>query len=120
VLYDADCGFCRWSLRRLLAWDRRGALEPVAIQSVEGQRLLAPLEAERRLDSWHVVLPAGEVFSAGAAAPVACEVLPGGRTLARLFRAFPGATDRAYRLIASNRGPLARLLRIGDPGGADR
>src|SRR6266508_2389621 len=24
LLYDRDCGFCRWATRQLLAWDRRG------------------------------------------------------------------------------------------------
>ena len=38
VLYDADCGFCKWSLDKLLAWDRRQRLRPVAIQSAEGER----------------------------------------------------------------------------------
>lgn len=45
VLYDCDCGFCRWSVGRLLAWDRAGRLRPLAIQSPEGQRLLADLTA---------------------------------------------------------------------------
>ena len=50
VLYDRDCGFCRWSLDKILAWDRRRRLRPVAIQSEEGQRLLAPVPPEHRLD----------------------------------------------------------------------
>ncbi len=37
ILYDADCGFCKWSLDKVLLWDRRGRLRPVAIQSPEGQ-----------------------------------------------------------------------------------
>src|SRR5436190_23119771 len=26
LLYDRDCGFCRWLLGKVLAWDRRGVL----------------------------------------------------------------------------------------------
>jgi predicted DCC family thiol-disulfide oxidoreductase YuxK len=52
------------------------------------------------------------VLSAGDAAAPLAELLPGGRPLAALFRAFPGSTDRVYRLVARNRGRLARLLRI--------
>ena len=33
ILFDNDCGFCRWSLSKLLAWDRHGWLRPVALQS---------------------------------------------------------------------------------------
>src|SRR5205814_9034890 len=96
VLYDRDCGFCRWSLDKNLAWDRRHCLRPVAIQSGEGERLLETVPPERRLDSWHLVAD-GKVLSAGAAAPPLFASLPGGRPLAALLRTFPGATERAYR-----------------------
>jgi predicted DCC family thiol-disulfide oxidoreductase YuxK len=111
VLYDRDCGFCKWSLDKILAWDRNRRLRPVAIQSEEGERLLADVEPERRLDSWHLVED-GEVRSAGAAAPRLFAALPGGRPLAALLRAFPGATERAYRWVAGHRDLMARLLRI--------
>ena len=112
VLYDDDCAFCRWSLDKILAWDRRRQLRPVAIQSDEGQRLLEHLPETERLDSWHLVVPSGEVRSAGAAAAPLAELLPGGRPLAFLFRSFPSLTERAYRRIAANRNRCARWLRI--------
>lgn len=112
VLFDQDCGFCKWSLNRVLAWDRRGRLRPIPIQGEEGQALLASVPEERRLESWHVVLPSGEVHSGGAAGAPTAELLPGGRPLAWLFRTFPGITDRAYRFIARNRNKISRLLRI--------
>jgi predicted DCC family thiol-disulfide oxidoreductase YuxK len=119
VLYDRDCGFCRWSLDKILAWDRRRVLRPVAIQSEEGERLLASVPAGRRLDSWHLAAK-GEVSSAGAAAPPLIEVLPGGRPLAAVLRAFPGPTERAYRWVADHRSLLVRLLRIDPPRGLRR
>jgi predicted DCC family thiol-disulfide oxidoreductase YuxK len=112
VLYDEDCGFCRWSLDKILAWDRHGRLRPVAIQGEEGRRLLAAVPESERLDSWHLVEPSGAVRSGGDAAAPLVSLLPGGRPIAALFRAFPGLTDRAYRLVAGNRERLARLLRI--------
>jgi predicted DCC family thiol-disulfide oxidoreductase YuxK len=112
ILYDRDCGFCRWSLDKILAWDRRHRLRPVAIQSDEGQRLLAAIPEEARLDSWHLVTPGGEVRSAGAAAAPLASALPGGRPLAALLRAFPRATERAYGWVSSHRDLLARMLRI--------
>jgi predicted DCC family thiol-disulfide oxidoreductase YuxK len=111
VLYDRDCGFCKWALNKILVWDRRRRLRPVAIQSDEGNHLLAAIAPERRLESWHLVTD-GEVRSAGAAAPQLFEALPGGRPLAALLRAFPRLTERAYRWVAEHRVLLARLLRI--------
>jgi predicted DCC family thiol-disulfide oxidoreductase YuxK len=111
VLYDRDCGFCKWALDKVLGWDRRHRLRPVAIQSDEGQRLLAPLSPEQRLESWHLIAD-GELRSGGAAAPALFEALPGGRPLAAVLRAFPRATERAYGWVAGHRSLLARLLRI--------
>ena len=112
MLYDEDCGFCRWSLDKILLWDRRETLRPVAIQSPEGERLLAAVPRESWLESWHLVLPSGEVRSAGAAAEPLARMLPGGRSLAFLFARFPGVTQRAYRWVAEHRDGLTRLLRI--------
>jgi predicted DCC family thiol-disulfide oxidoreductase YuxK len=112
VLYDQDCGFCKWTLDKILAWDRPKRLRPVAIQSEEGSRLLAGMDPDMRLNSWHLVTPDGELFSGGAAAEPLARTLPWGRPLAALFGAFPGLTERAYRYVAEHRGRLARLLRI--------
>jgi predicted DCC family thiol-disulfide oxidoreductase YuxK len=90
LLYDRDCGFCKWSLDKILAWDRGGRLRPVPIQGEEGERLLAAVDRETRLDSWHLVTPARQVLSAGAAAEPLARLLPGGRPLAFVFRSFPG------------------------------
>ena len=112
VLYDRDCGFCNWSLKRVLSWDRRGRLRPVAIQSDEGERLLAGMDEDERLASWHLVRPDGRVVSAGAAAPELLELLPGGGPLARLTARFPRATARAYRFVADNRSFFGSTLRL--------
>ena len=112
LLYDEDCGFCKWTLNKVLAWDRNRRLRPVAIQSEEGQRLLADVPESKRLDSWHLVGPDEAVRSAGAAAAPLFDLLPAGGPLAGLARAFPGPTERAYRAIASNRSRLSTLLRI--------
>ncbi len=112
ILYDEDCGFCKWSLDKLLAWDRREALQPTAIQSREGAELLAGMPESKWLESFHLALPSGEVLSAGAAAAPLAQMLPGGRPLALLFRAFPGVTERAYRYVATHRDRLARLVGV--------
>lgn len=114
VLYDEDCGFCKWSLNKILAWDRSGTVRPLAIQSEEGQALLAAagIPDAARLETWHVALPGGEVRSGGAAAAPLVADLPAGEPLAALFRTFPKITDRTYRLVAGNRDWFARRLGI--------
>ena len=114
LLFDRDCGFCKWSLDKILAWDRRGRLRAEPIQGAEGERLLIHMAPGERLQSWHLVTPAVEVISAGAASEPLARLLPGGLPLAFLFRSFPGLTDLAYRWVAGNRDRLAGLLRI-DP-----
>jgi predicted DCC family thiol-disulfide oxidoreductase YuxK len=103
VLYDPDCGFCRWSLGRLLAWDRDHRLEPVALGSPTADGLLADLTSEERMRSWHLVAPDGRRWSAGAAAPPLLRLLPGGRVPAALLARAPAATERAYRWVAEHR-----------------
>jgi branched-chain amino acid transport system substrate-binding protein len=112
LLFDRDCSFCKWCLKWIVRWDRRGRLRPVPIQSAEGDVLLAELDPGVRLDSWHLVTPDGRLASGGAAAAPLARLLPGGRPLALAFETFPGATERAYRWIADHRGALARLLRL--------
>lgn len=115
VLYDRDCGFCRWSVEWILRWDRARRLRAVEIQSPEGERLLAAIPAQRRLESWHLVGPDGSVRSAGDGAAPLARLLPCGRPLAFLLGLSPALTERAYRWVADHRAGLARLLRIRPP-----
>src|SRR5436190_19664464 len=79
VLYDDDCGFCKWLLALLLRWDRAGRLRPLALQRTEADELLAELTPEQRMASWHLIAPTGERRSAGAALAPLLRSLPGGR-----------------------------------------
>jgi|SRR5262245_9522085 len=119
LLYDSDCGFCRWSLGKVLAWDRRRSLRPVALQSEEAGRLLAGMPEAERLASWHLVDGEGAVRSAGAAFPVLLRLLPGGATLAALTSRAPRATDRGYRWVAGNRSRWGKLVSEGAKRRAD-
>ena len=112
VLYDADCGFCRWSADVLRRWDRRGLLRFAPLASDEATELLASLDREVRFASWHVVTGDGSVYSAGAALPELLLRLPGGSAPAALARRMPHATDRAYRILAANRDRLGRMLGV--------
>ncbi len=110
VVYDADCGFCRWSLARLLARDHRRRLAPLALGTPDADRLLADLTPEQRAASWHLVAPDGRRWSAGAAAPVALRLLPRGRIPAQALAATPRITERSYRFVADHRSWLGRLI----------
>jgi predicted DCC family thiol-disulfide oxidoreductase YuxK len=138
VIYDAECGFCRWSLAVLLSAAERGrpcppdpqvrwarsaapsALRPLPLGTPEAYRLLADLSAEDRAASWHLILDAetpssGEAgvplrLSAGAALAPALELVPGGRIPAALLARVPRLTERGYRWVATHRGLLGRLV----------
>jgi predicted DCC family thiol-disulfide oxidoreductase YuxK len=119
VLYDAGCGFCRWALAKLLRWDRRRRLRPVAIQSGEGHRLLGGMSEEEMMASWHLIRD-GRRYSAGAALPPLLGLLPGGAPLARLSAALPGLSETGYAFVARHRGAFGRLIRDGARRRADQ
>lgn len=107
---------CKWLLAGLLRWDRAGRLRPVALQGEEAKALLADLDPEQRMASWHLVAPGGERLSGGAALPSLLRLLPGGSVPAAAFSRFPGLTERGYRWVAAHRSSLSRLV----PRGAKR
>ena len=110
VLYDADCGFCKWLLSALLRWDRAGRLHPIALQRSEADNLLQELTPAERMASWHLVAPTGERRSAGAAVPPLLRLLPAGRLPAAAFARFPKLTERGYRWGAEHRSQLSKLV----------
>ncbi|MGH2786095.1 MAG: thiol-disulfide oxidoreductase DCC family protein [Actinomycetota bacterium] len=110
LLFDADCGFCRWTAGRIRGWDRRDALHFAAIQSQEGSALLGDMDDERKMASWHLVGEDGVVRSAGPALGPLLKLLPFGAPLSLIAGALPKSTDRLYRLVARNREKLGRLL----------
>ena len=110
VLYDADCGFCKWILAALLRWDRAGRLRPIALQRPDAGELLADLTDEERMASWHLISPTGGRWSAGDAVAPLFFQLPGGRFAAAPFAALPGLTNRLYRWVADHRTGISKLV----------
>src|SRR6266487_1066400 len=113
LFYDADCGFCRWCVGKVLAWDRGRLIVLIAIGSPESAELLADVEPVRLFASWHFRDPGGTVFSAGAAFEPLLRLLPGGPPLAAFASRFPRGIERAYRVVASKRGALGALVTSG-------
>jgi predicted DCC family thiol-disulfide oxidoreductase YuxK len=110
VLYDADCGFCKWLLSALLRWDREGRLQPVGLQRPEADELLGGLTPAERMASWHLISPTGERMSGGAAVPPLLALLPAGGPPAALFARFPRLTERGYRWVADHRSQLSKWV----------
>jgi predicted DCC family thiol-disulfide oxidoreductase YuxK len=113
VLYDADCGFCRWAMAWVLRLDRRHLLVAAPIQSPLGSELLSDLSVEERLRAAHAVGEDGRRCSAGAAAAAVLGTLDRTRLLARVFRRWPRTTERLYAAVASRRIALGRF--VGQP-----
>jgi predicted DCC family thiol-disulfide oxidoreductase YuxK len=111
VLYDSDCGFCRWSLARLLALDRNRRLRPVALGTPEADELLADLTPEQRAASWHLIAPDGRRASGGPAAAPLLRLLPAGHAPAAVLERMPRTTERAYRWVADHRSTLSKAIR---------
>ena len=106
LLYDADCGFCKFVVARVLELDRGRRWHPVALQDPMAAELLPGLGSEERLRSFHVVAADGTVHSAGDGL---AEVMPA-------LRRFPRIASRLYWLVAGNRDRLGKLI----PGFARR
>jgi predicted DCC family thiol-disulfide oxidoreductase YuxK len=113
VLYDGDCGLCKWLLAGLLRFDRAGRLRPIALQRPEADVLLADLDPVERMASMHVVSPDGTRMSAGAALPQLLRLLKCGRLPAAVCERFPRLTSAAYQWVATHRIGISRFV----PGG---
>ncbi len=120
MLFDADCGFCRWAMAWALRLDRRALLVAVPIQSELGGELLADLSPSERLSAAHVVEEDGRRGSAGAAAAAVLAALAPARPLARLARRSPPRTALLYAAVAGQRSQLSRLVSAGARRRADR
>jgi predicted DCC family thiol-disulfide oxidoreductase YuxK len=113
LFYDADCGFCKWIVSGVLAWDRHNRLVPLALQSAEAQALLSDLSPEERLASVHLVSPDGQRLSAGSVPAPLLRLLPGGTVPALAIARLPRLTSRAYDWVANHRSQLSRAVPAG-------
>jgi predicted DCC family thiol-disulfide oxidoreductase YuxK len=113
VLYDADCGVCRLTVRalRTLDWRRRLAFMP--LQRFTGT---APGDPTRRRLLWalHVRDGRGRWYRAGDAMVRIASELPVLVPLS-IIGWVPGMSrlvEWAYRLVADHRHLISRVLRI--------
>lgn len=97
LIYDSDCGFCPWLLAKLLAWNWRGVLRPVALETEEAIACLpgCRTSARWRHSIWWAPM-AGSVQQDRLRSGV--PLLPGGTTLASLAERAPYAARLARDL----------------------
>jgi predicted DCC family thiol-disulfide oxidoreductase YuxK len=119
VIYDGDCGLCKWLLAGLLRFDPDRRLRPLPLGTPEADELLSDLTPEQRNASWHLVAPDGERESAGQAAPALFELLHRGRPVAKGLSAVQPLTNRAYEWVATHRVGLSRFVPSRFKEGAD-
>ncbi|HEV2790066.1 MAG TPA: DCC1-like thiol-disulfide oxidoreductase family protein [Solirubrobacterales bacterium] len=110
VLYDGNCGFCKWLLAWLLRFDRAERLRPIALQRPEAEALLDDLQPAARMASMHLVSPEGTRSSAGAAMPALLRLLSGGRLPAAILDRFPRFTSWSYQWVATHRIGISRFV----------
>jgi predicted DCC family thiol-disulfide oxidoreductase YuxK len=110
LLYDADCGFCKWVVSGVLTFDRHNRLVPRAIQGAQAQALLSDLSPGDRIASVHLVSPDGERLSAGSALAPLLRLLPAGTIPALGITRLPWLTDHVYDWVASHRSQLSRAV----------
>jgi predicted DCC family thiol-disulfide oxidoreductase YuxK len=110
LLYDADCGFCKWIVATLLAWDRDERIMPHAIQGERGQSLLGDLTRDEQVAAVHLITPRGERLSGGAVAGPLLRVLPAGAILAPVAERLPTLTATVYVWVAGHRSQLSRAV----------
>ncbi len=110
LLYDGECGFCRWVLGAILRWDRHRRIRPVALQDALAAELLPGMSEEDRFSSFHLGDRDGEILSGGRALPALVAELPRGRRIGALLDALQPGTDLGYRLVSANRSRIGPLI----------
>ena len=109
VLYDEGCGFCTRVAHRLAC---SGRVDIAPIGSPLGSVLLRDLDPTERYAAAHVVDTLGRRSSGGAVLAPIARAFRLGALPAAAFDAFPRATERAYGLVARNRGLVSRVTRL--------
>ena len=111
MLFDGDCGFCRFWVER---WKVRLRGKAVFRPYQEAGAQFPEIPAERFKKAVHLVEPSGDVTS-GAEAVFRALAIGGRRWPLALYRNVPGiaaAAELAYRAIAGHRNPAAKLTAL--------
>jgi predicted DCC family thiol-disulfide oxidoreductase YuxK len=113
VIFDGDCGFCRFWVARWRHWTGN-AVEYVPFQAAEGAQRFPEIPRERFARAVQLVEPGGRVFEA-AEAVAHLSALGGKRMPLWAYAHVPGVapvSERAYRVIADHRSVAAAVTRF--------
>jgi lipase maturation factor 1 len=112
LLFDADCGFCRFWVARWRA-ATRGRVDFAAAQ--EEPSRFPRISEEARKRSIQLVTPDGAIYSGAEAVFRALAYVPERRWMLAAYHRVPGArfvSEAGYRFVADHRGLFSKLTHI--------
>ncbi|MGH7539120.1 MAG: thiol-disulfide oxidoreductase DCC family protein [Gemmatimonadales bacterium] len=116
LIYDGECGMCRFAVARVRVWDREHRIALVPFQDQQAVARFG-IGLPALAAAMHLVLPDGRVYAGADAVPEILKILPGKRWFAWGF-AVPGVRPIAryvYRRIAERRRCAVRGLPAPGP-----
>jgi len=112
LLFDGDCGFCRFWVAR---W-RAAVRDQVDFAPAQQETFRFPQITEQAWTrSVQLVMPEGTVYGGAEAVIRTLAYLPGRRWMLAVYRYLPGArpvSEAAYRLVADHREFFFKLTRL--------
>ncbi|MDA0999887.1 MAG: DCC1-like thiol-disulfide oxidoreductase family protein [bacterium] len=110
LLWDGACGFCRWCVRWVEARDLSGAIHALPYQESPSPPMTDALRTACA-KAVHLLLPGGEMRSAGRAVLGTLSLLGWRKTAATLsLPPLVWMVEALYRLAAKNRSLLGRFF----------
>ena len=103
LVYDGECGFCRFGIDVIRRFDRHGVFGFCPFGHPIAEGLLADVPEEARYEQMHLATPSGLLSGTDAAKAVLRE-LPFGRLASRV------GIHRLYPLIVRYRWVLGRFI----------
>lgn len=104
ILFDGVCNLCSWSVRFIVARDRRALFRFAALQSPAGARLLSERGVDPRAVDSVMLIEGGRWYTSSDAAVRIARRLGGPWRLAGALLAVPRPLrDWAYGVVARNR-----------------
>lgn len=116
VLYDGECGFCRWCAAWIKRRDAQGKFRVVPFQQAPSPPMTDGLRRKCE-QAVHVITERGEVLKAGRATVYVLSSLPHvGWLRVFLYPPLVWVAEGAYWLVARSRGIISRFVSIGNSG----
>jgi len=109
LVYDADCGPCRFFRDADGVLDVRHRMTFLPLDRADETGLLDEMPVELRFKSFHLLLPSREALSGAEALPELIRLFPGGTVASKLMTGAPGGRWA----LTSVYSVLSRLHEVG-------